>query len=253
MLLVAQGIGVAGAPGVLEVGAQGGVGEARAAIELVILQLGQHAKALGIAFEIEEVAPFGIAHRIQPAASGGLLEPVPDRVLAGVAERRVADIVGQAGRLHHHAQVAGRAPVRQAIAQCLAHPHAQRAAHATDLQRVGQARVDVIVAGDRVYLGLAPQAAKGTREDDPVVVLVEGAAPEFFGAVQGFAEAFAGKQCVPVQGRFSSAGQAPSFPCPGRGRNPQRPSASRSISSRRRPSSKNWPAVMQYWLVVASR
>jgi hypothetical protein len=61
----------------------------------------------------------------------------------------------------------------------------------------------MVVAGNRVHLGLAPEAAKGTREDDAVVVFVEGAAPEFIGAVQGFAQAFAGKQGVPVQGAVS--------------------------------------------------
>ena len=102
---------MASGPGVLEVGAEGGVGQPGAAIELVIFQLGEYAKALRVAFEIEKVAALGIAHRIQPAAPGGLLEPVANGVFAGVAERRVADIVGQAGGLHDHAQVARRAPV----------------------------------------------------------------------------------------------------------------------------------------------
>lgn len=63
--------------------------------------------------------------------------------------------------------------------------------------------MNMVVAGDGVYLGLAPQTAEGAGEDDPVVVLVEGAAPEFFGAVQGFAQAFAGQQGMPVQGSIS--------------------------------------------------
>ena len=190
-------------PGVFQVGPEGGVGQARTAVELVVFQLGQDAKALGIALEIEKVGALGIAHRIEPAAPGGLLEPMADGVFAGMAEGRVADVMGQAGRLHDHAQVAWLAPVRQGFAQGFADAHAQRAADAADFQRVGQARVDMVVAGDRVDLGLAPQAAEGAGEDDAVVVLVERAAAQFLGAVQGFAEAFAGEQGVPVQGRVS--------------------------------------------------
>ena len=83
---------MARAPGVLQIGAEGGVGQPGAAVELVVLQLGEHAKALG-------VAP---------------------------------------------------APVRQAVAQGFADAHAQRTADAADFQRVGQARVDMVVAGNRV-------------------------------------------------------------------------------------------------------
>lgn len=40
MLLVPEGIGMPGRPRVFEVGAQGGVGEPGAAIELVVFELG---------------------------------------------------------------------------------------------------------------------------------------------------------------------------------------------------------------------
>jgi hypothetical protein len=58
----------------------------------------------------------------------------------------------------------------------------------------------VIVAGDRVHLGLAPEAAKGTGENDAVMVFVKRAAAEFLRAVQRFAEAFAVEQGWPIQG-----------------------------------------------------
>jgi hypothetical protein len=61
----------------------------------------------------------------------------------------------------------------------------------------------MIIAGDRVNLGLASEAAKGTGENDPVVVLMERAASEFFRAVQGFAKALASEQGLPIQGRYS--------------------------------------------------
>ncbi|MDT4847913.1 hypothetical protein FQZ97_819900 [compost metagenome] len=190
-------------PGVFQVGAEGGVGQAHAAVELVVFQLGQYPQTLGVALEAEEVGALGLAHGVQPAPCGGLLEPVADGVFAGVAERRVADVVGQAGGLDDDAEVRGLAPVRQRVAQGFADAHAQGTAHAAHFQRVGEARVDMVVAGDRVHLGLAPEAAKGPGKDDAVVVLVEGAAAEFFGAVHRFAETFAGEQGLPVQGRSS--------------------------------------------------
>lgn len=88
---------MARAPGVLQVSAEGGVSQPGTAVELVVLQLGKYAKALGIALEIQEVSPLVVAHVVQPAAPGSLLEPVADGILAGVPERRVADVVGQAG------------------------------------------------------------------------------------------------------------------------------------------------------------
>jgi len=125
VLLVPQGIGMPGSPRVLEVSAKGGVGEPGAAIELVVLELGEHTKALRVAFEIEEVGAFVVAHVVQPATPGGLLEPVANGVFTGVAERWIANVVSQAGRLHDHAQVAGLAPFGQAAAQCFTDTHAQ--------------------------------------------------------------------------------------------------------------------------------
>src|SRR5690606_4584340 len=50
---------------------------------------------------------------------------------------------------------------------------------------------------------LASQAAEGAGEDDAVVILVERAAAQLVGAVHGFAEPFAGEQCLPIQGLSS--------------------------------------------------
>ncbi|MNG24480.1 hypothetical protein D3C84_1092080 [compost metagenome] len=91
----------------------------------MIFKLGQDPKALGVAFEVEEVIALRFAHRIQPAPSRGLLEPVPDRVFAGMAEGWIANVMGQAGRLHHHPQVTGITPVGQGAADGFADAHAQ--------------------------------------------------------------------------------------------------------------------------------
>ena len=60
--------------------------------------------------------------------------------------------------------------------------------------------MDMVVTVDRMHLGLASQAAKGTRKNNPVMVFVERTAPEFFGAVVRFSKAFAVKQGLPIQG-----------------------------------------------------
>jgi hypothetical protein len=186
VFLVTQRVGVTGRPWILQVGAEGGVGQARATVELVIFKLRQHPETLGVAFEIEEVTSFRFAHCVQPAAPGGLLEPVPNRIFTGMPERRVADVMGQAGRLHHHAQVAGFAPVGQGAAHGFADTHAQRAADAADFQGMGQAGVDMVVARNRMHLGLAPEAAKGAGENDAVMVFVKGLRPSSSGLCSGF-------------------------------------------------------------------
>ncbi|MCY1402452.1 hypothetical protein D9M71_175940 [compost metagenome] len=116
---------MASTPGVLQVRTQGRIGQSGATVELVILQLSQHAKALGIAFKVKKVIAFVIAHGIEPAAPGGLLEPMANGVFARVPEGRVANVMGQACRLHDHAQVTGFAPLWQAVAQGFSYAHAQ--------------------------------------------------------------------------------------------------------------------------------
>lgn len=118
-----------GRPRVFQISAEGGISQARTAVELMVLKLSEHAETLGIAFEIEEVTALGFAHAIQPAAPGRLLKPMANRVFTGMAEWRVADVMSEAGRLHDHAQVTRIAPLRQRTAQCFADAHTQRAAH----------------------------------------------------------------------------------------------------------------------------
>jgi len=204
VFLVAQGVGVAGRPGVFQVAAEGGISQAHAAVELVVFQLGQYAQALGVALEAEKVGTFCLAQVIQPAALQGLAKPVANGILAGMPEGWVANIMGQAGRLHDNAQVGGTAPLWQGVTQAFADPHAQRAADAADLQGVGQTRMDMVIAGHRMDLGLTSQAAKGTGEDHPVMVLVKWAAPQLFGALRGLTQALAAQQAVPVQKQSSS-------------------------------------------------
>lgn len=116
---------MAGRPWVFQVSAQCRVGQSGAAVELVVFQLSEHPETLGVALEVEEVIALDFAHCVQPATACRLFEPVTDGVFTGVAEGWVANVVGQAGRLDDHAQIAGVAPVGQGAAQGFADPHTQ--------------------------------------------------------------------------------------------------------------------------------
>jgi hypothetical protein len=68
---------------------------------------------------------------------------------------------------------------------------------------MGQARVDMVVARYRMHLGLAPETAEGSGENDTVMVFVKRAATQLLRAVQRLSEAFAVEQGLPIQGWFS--------------------------------------------------
>jgi hypothetical protein len=57
----------------------------------------------------------------------------------------------------------------------------------------------MVVAGNRVNLGFAPESAKGPGKNDAIMVLMERAAAKFVTTMSGLAESFASKQRVPVQ------------------------------------------------------
>ena len=81
------------------------------------------------------------------------------RILAAMAERRMAEVMGQAQRLGQilvEAQRAGHGP-----------------ADLRDFDRMGQANPEMIAVGGDEYLRLVAQAAEGDRMDDPVAVALE--------------------------------------------------------------------------------
>lgn len=70
-----------------------------------ILQPGDDAESLGIAFVAFEIGTLGRREGVafeQP----GSAEPFADGILAGVPERRVADVVSQAGRCDNCPEIA---------------------------------------------------------------------------------------------------------------------------------------------------
>lgn len=59
--------------------------------------------------------------------------------------------------------------------------------------------MDMIIAGYRMYLGLAAKAAKSSGENDAIVILVERCTTKLLGNLNNLSEPLAGKQSVPIQ------------------------------------------------------
>ena len=85
-----------------------------------------------------------------------------ERLLAGVAERRVAEVVGE----------------RQGFGQVLVEPQAARqgAGDLRHLDGVGQAGAEAVAFVEHEDLGLVLEASEGAGMDDPVAVAAEGRA-----------------------------------------------------------------------------
>ena len=93
---------------------------------------------------------------VEPAGVG---QRRAQRVLAGMAERRMAEVVGEA----------------QGLGQILVEPErpGDRAADLRDFDAVRQPDPEMIAVGRDEHLGLVAQAAEGDRMDDPVAVALE--------------------------------------------------------------------------------
>ena len=137
--------------------------------------MGEQAEGVGIALEVGDVVPERGRHLLAQREALALGEEGLYGFLAGVAEGRVAHIVGQTGRSHdlsyfrHHAL----AQLRLALAEAACYVAAQRHAHAGHLERMGEAVVYEDAARQREHLRLVLHAAKGCREDESVVVALE--------------------------------------------------------------------------------
>ncbi len=92
----------------------------------------------------------------------GIGERRGQRVLPGMTERRMAEIVGKTERL----------------GQILVQP--ERASHGSadlgDLDRMGQPDAKMIAVRSNEYLGLIPQPAEGSGMDDAVAVALKSVA-----------------------------------------------------------------------------
>ena len=137
----------------------------------------------------------GVGVVIEPAV---FRQGFAQRILPGMAERRVADVVSEAQRL-------GQVLVQPQRAR-------NRASDLGDFETVGQTHAVVIAVGCDEHLGLVAQAAERDRMDDPVAVALEGAARTAHPA--GIERKFAAAARLRV-GRVNRAGHAsPPAPSP---------------------------------------
>ena len=164
-------VGYHGLARVLRERAERGVRELQAAGVVARLEPGDQPEALRVALIAREIRPlrrvqFGTRFR----RHGRGLKPMPDRVLARVSEWRIAQIVRESGGRDDLPEL--RAVLRESVPsgdQC-AHPPAQRAPHARDLQRVREPRPHVVVVGQRKDLRLVLEPTERRGKSQPVRV-----------------------------------------------------------------------------------
>ena len=118
--------------------------------EVLALEVHDDAQALGVVIEAAVVAHGAV-----------------ERALAGVAERRMAEIVGERERL---GEILVEAKLAGDGARDLRH-----------LEAMGQARAIVVALVEDEDLRLVDEAAEGGRVEDAVAVALEGAAGRAFG------------------------------------------------------------------------
>ena len=162
--------------------------------------VGERAVVLDQAFErfpgqVEPVeigiAPLQRRHDVQrlrvvvEAAEAG--EAAVERALAGMAERRMAEVVAERGGLGQVLVEAERA--------------GERAGDLGDLQRVRQAGAEMIALVEHEHLGLVGEPAERGRMDDSVAVAAEGAAGGALAARQSAGRGFAPDRTQTARGQ----------------------------------------------------
>ena len=178
LALAAPRTGLPGIPRIFDHAGQRGIGEPEPALIAVVLHHVDHPETLGVAVEAAEIALLRLLQCIHISVVGRVPEPVTDGELARMAERRIADVVGQAGGFEDLAGKLRRGILRQLVpaAQKIARHGAQRTPHAADLQRMAEARMDVVVTHQRMHLCFAGQTPERTGIDDAVPILQKRAA-----------------------------------------------------------------------------
>lgn len=100
----------------------------------------------------------GSGNALHSLASCGGGEPQPDSIFSGVAEGWIADVMGQAGRSHHRAEVLRvEASVLVTADHAVADHRPQRPPHARHFKAVSQGE-DIVALRERKNLGFVLQA-----------------------------------------------------------------------------------------------
>ena len=153
-----------------------------------------------VAHLLGEVEPLAVAlqhvdhpqrvHVVLEAAAAALAQGRVERLLAGVAEGRVAEVVAEPDRLGQVLVEAERA--------------GDGAGDPAGLQGVGEAGAVVIALGGDEDLGLVLEPAEGLRVDDPVAVALERRAQRAVGLLDARARRGIGRRRLGRRGTRSS-------------------------------------------------
>ena len=191
--------------GVLDYGGERGVSHDKTTRPAPAEAVGKKSEGIGVALEMGYVAPEdGTDHRLETAA-GALGEECLYGFLAGMAERRVAHVVGQTGRSHYLAYVAyaRRRQTGTPPEQLAGHIGAERHAHTGHLEAVGETVMDEDAARKRKHLGLVLKPAERRREYESVVIALElGAVVVTYGVAVLLPQPLVGNELLPIHHRY---------------------------------------------------
>ena len=183
--------------------AEGRARELEAAEVVRHLQAREDSEALRVALVAFHVGGFRLG---EAGACGARVwavacEPVLDRVLAAVAEGRVAEIVPERGGMDDRAEVRCVQFLPCEIVACAdfrADARAERAADAGDFERMREPRAGEIIFREREYLRLVLQPPECGGENDAVAVALKIGSRGFAVAGLFATEAIGGEELLPV-------------------------------------------------------
>ena len=162
---------------------QRAVCHAEAALATPLEVVREEAESVGIALEVRDVVPLlrrdAVARLgadvISEKESVALAEVSAYGLLAAMSERRVAQVVGEAGGTHNAAQLGEMRAVEFGVLlqDEATHVVAQAASHTAHLEAVGKPVVYEDAARQGEHLRLVLQTAEGSGEDKAVVVALK--------------------------------------------------------------------------------
>ena len=120
--------------------------------------MGEKPEGVGVTFEVGQVIPFLWRKLVPERSARTLAEICLYGFFAGMSERRVAEVMGEACRRHYITDVAEAieygAVVRVARAQTDGYLTSQRSPHTRHFEAVSETVVDEDAARKRKHLGL---------------------------------------------------------------------------------------------------
>ena len=132
----------------------------------------EQTEGIGVALEVGKVVPEDRRHFTLKICTSAFEEIGLHGLLAAMAERRIAQVVGKAGGRHNLSDLLEQRILKfwVALGEYPGYIIAQRHAHTGYLQRVGEAVVDEDAAREGEHLCLVLQTTERSGENQTVVV-----------------------------------------------------------------------------------